>query len=224
MGHGWPGEAPTILGVHRERIRRRDPASVAKWPRVGAGERGAEEGRRGYIASTGEGDTLDSRDGHFFGITTHARGASFLIPEARAVVDAGALHARVLVIDERHRVVSSRVTRRCAAGTGQFLENFARYFGIRTDEVGPLSFRRPARRCAAASARSVRDRRHQHRVPRRGHRRDSARSAQVDRAAVGAPAPGSLRRVHRGVTGALAGTTACRAPSSGRSPPMEASR
>ncbi len=92
-----------------------------------------------YVASTGEGDALDFRDGHFYGMTTHARGATFLEPAARAVVDAGALHARVLVIDEKSRVIRSRMTSQCAAGTGQFLENIARYLGIRTDEIGPLS-------------------------------------------------------------------------------------
>ncbi|MHB8874734.1 MAG: BadF/BadG/BcrA/BcrD ATPase family protein, partial [Myxococcaceae bacterium] len=140
VGHGDPGEAPRVLGVHRERIHRRDPASVAKLAYEAALEAaGLTRGDVAYVASTGEGDALDFRDGHFYGMTTHARGASFLVPEARAVVDAGALHARVLVIDERSRVVRSRMTSQCAAGTGQFLENIARYLGIRTDEVGPLS-------------------------------------------------------------------------------------
>jgi benzoyl-CoA reductase subunit D len=72
-------------------------------------------------------------------MTTHARGASFLIPGAAAVIDIGALHARVMAIDAESRVLRSKMTSQCAAGTGQFLENIARYLGIRSDEVGPLS-------------------------------------------------------------------------------------
>jgi len=140
MGFSQPDEPATILGSHRERIHRRDPASVAKLAYEAAlMAAGLTRGDVAYVASTGEGDALDFRDGHFYGMTTHARGATWLVPEARAVVDAGALHARVLVIDEKSRVVRSRMTSQCAAGTGQFLENIARYLGIRTDEVGPLS-------------------------------------------------------------------------------------
>jgi benzoyl-CoA reductase subunit D len=65
------------------------------------------------------------------------------------VVDIGALHARVMVIDAQSRVVRSKMTSQCAAGTGQFLENIARYLGIRSDEVGPLSLR--AQRAEACS-------------------------------------------------------------------------
>jgi benzoyl-CoA reductase subunit D len=72
-------------------------------------------------------------------MTTHARGAIFLMPAARAVVDIGALHARAMKIDERSRVLSYRMTSQCASGSGQFLENVARYLGIAVEDVGPLS-------------------------------------------------------------------------------------
>jgi benzoyl-CoA reductase subunit D len=74
-------------------------------------------------------------------MTTHARGASFLMPEARAVLDVGALHARAMRIDERSRVLGYRMTSQCASGSGQFLENVARYLGIALQEIGPLSCR-----------------------------------------------------------------------------------
>ena len=34
--------------------------------------------------------------GHFYGMTTHAKGANFLFPEARTVVDLGALYVRAI--------------------------------------------------------------------------------------------------------------------------------
>ncbi len=92
-----------------------------------------------YAASTGEGELVDFRRGHFYGMTTHARGAVFLVPEARAVLDVGALHARAMRIDEKSRVLGYRMTSQCASGSGQFLENVARYLGVALEEVGSLS-------------------------------------------------------------------------------------
>ncbi|MGE5360805.1 MAG: BadF/BadG/BcrA/BcrD ATPase family protein, partial [Bacteroidales bacterium] len=69
----------------------------------------------------------------------HARGALFLAPAARAVLDVGALHARAVVMSERGRVLDYKMTSQCASGSGQFLENIARYLGVSQAEVGPLS-------------------------------------------------------------------------------------
>src|SRR5512139_2399595 len=72
-------------------------------------------------------------------MTTHARGALFLEPRSRAVLDVGALHARAVAMDERGRVLDYKMTSQCASGSGQFLENIARYLGVSQAEVGPLS-------------------------------------------------------------------------------------
>jgi hypothetical protein len=62
-------------------------------------------------------------------MTTHARGAVFLMPEVRSALDLGALHARAIRMDERGKVLGHRMTSQCASGTGQFRENIARYLG-----------------------------------------------------------------------------------------------
>jgi len=72
-------------------------------------------------------------------MTTHARGAIYLEPEARAVLDIGALHGRAVKMDERGKVLGYRMTSQCASGSGQFLENISRYLGIAQDEIGTLS-------------------------------------------------------------------------------------
>ncbi len=92
-----------------------------------------------YVATTGEGEMVDFRRGHFYSMTAHARGAIHLNPDVRAVVDCGALHAKVMLIDERSKVLSYRMTSQCASGSGQFLENIARYLGVAIDDVGELS-------------------------------------------------------------------------------------
>ena len=105
-----------------------------------------------YTASTGEGELVDFRRGHFYGMTTHARGAVFLMPGIGAVIDIGALHARAMRVDERSRVLSYRMTSQCASGSGQFLENVARYLGIMLEDVGPFRAKRIIRNRSAASA------------------------------------------------------------------------
>ncbi|MCW9036106.1 MAG: benzoyl-CoA reductase subunit D [Alphaproteobacteria bacterium] len=92
-----------------------------------------------YIATTGEGENVQEATGHFYSMTTHARGAIYLNPEARAVLDIGALNGRAINIDELGKVLNYRMTSQCASGSGQFLENIARYLGIAQDEIGELS-------------------------------------------------------------------------------------
>jgi len=123
-----------------ERIRRRDPlALVEALFDQALAEAGLDRKRVDYVATTGEGEAVPFRTGHFYGMTTHARGALFLDPEARAVLDIGALHTRALNMDPKSRVLGYRMTSQCASGSGQFLENIARYLGVTIEEIGPLS-------------------------------------------------------------------------------------
>ncbi len=122
-----------------ERIRKRDPAHVVdlcfeRAEAAGYGLDGLE-----YIASTGEGEAVRQRTGHFYSMTAHARGARFFHPGARSVLDLGALHMRAMKLDERGKVVEYTMTSQCASGTGQFLENIARYLGVTLEEIPELS-------------------------------------------------------------------------------------
>ena len=136
------GLAPHVRSALSERIRRRDPQKVAQEAFDHAlGEADSSPADLAYVATTGEGEMAEFRTGHFYGMTTHARGGLFLDPEARAVVDIGALHARAVLMDANARVLGYRMTSQCASGSGQFLENICRYLGITIDEIGPLSLR-----------------------------------------------------------------------------------
>ncbi len=92
-----------------------------------------------YCATTGDGESIAYSTGHFYSMTTHARGAIYLQPQARAVLDMGALHGRAIKIDQRGKVLNYKMTSQCASGSGQFLENIARYLGIAQEEIGELS-------------------------------------------------------------------------------------
>lgn len=130
----------TWLAKRVERIRRRDPMDLA---RQGYDEVLAEQKLKpedvAYVATTGEGENVKFATGHFYSMTTHARGGVFLNPAARAVVDIGALNGRAIYIDERGKVLAYKMTSQCASGSGQFLENIARYLGVAVEEIGPLS-------------------------------------------------------------------------------------
>lgn len=134
------GENTDWLVKSTERIRRRDPYKLAEESMNAAiEEAGLSLSDMNYIATTGEGETLEFNTGHFYSMTTHARGAIYLDPDVRSVLDAGALHGRAIRIDERGKVLEYRMTSQCASGSGQFLENIARYLGITTEEIGELS-------------------------------------------------------------------------------------
>ena len=122
------------------RIRQRDPMKLIEEAYDGIlAAAGLGRDDVAYVATTGEGEGVPFRTGHFYSMTTHARGAVYLEPEARAALDVGALHGRAIYIDERGKVLNYKMTSQCASGSGQFLENIARYLGIAQDEIGTLS-------------------------------------------------------------------------------------
>jgi benzoyl-CoA reductase subunit D len=128
------------LARYDARIRQRDAYQLVEESiDEVTSQAGLKRGDIHYIATTGEGENVKSATGHFYSMTTHARGALYLNPEARAVLDIGALNGRAINMDERGKVLNYRMTSQCASGSGQFLENIARYLGISQDEIGELS-------------------------------------------------------------------------------------
>jgi len=113
------GDQNKILHQRVDRIRRRDLKNVMEeiyeetLKGAGVSTKNVE-----YIATTGEGDMVDFRTGHFYSMATHARGALFLAPEARGAIDLGALHTRAVRMDERGKVLQYQMTSQCASGSG----------------------------------------------------------------------------------------------------------
>jgi benzoyl-CoA reductase subunit D len=138
------GAAARVHATGSERIRRRDVHEVTRRLFDETCERAGVAPRRfDYVASTGDGDAVPFRTGHFYSMSTHARGALHLVPEARAALDVGALHARAIRMDGRGKVLAHHMTSQCASGSGQFLENIARYLGVALADVGSLSLAAP---------------------------------------------------------------------------------
>ncbi len=134
------GNTPKLLAECTEKIRSRNVYEVVKdiFAKLCDNAK-IKKSDIDYLASTGDGDTVPFRTGHFYGMTTHSRGAVFFNPSTRAVLDIGALHARAITINEEGRVLNQRMTSQCASGSGQFLENIARYLGVPLEDVGEIS-------------------------------------------------------------------------------------
>jgi benzoyl-CoA reductase subunit D len=134
------GDKAKPLAKRTHRIRQRDPLQLAEEGfNEAMEEAGVKQDDIAYIATTGEGESIPFHTGHFYSMTTHARGALYLDPETRAALDVGALHGRAIKTDEKGKVLTYKMTSQCASGSGQFLENIARYLGVAQDEVGAIS-------------------------------------------------------------------------------------
>ncbi len=128
------------LARRNDKIRQRDPFKLAEDAFNGVlKDAGLKPDDLHYVATTGDGESIKFSTGHFYSMTTHARGSIYLEPEARSLLDCGALHGRAVKMDELGKVLGYRMTSQCASGSGQFLENIARYLGIAQSEIGELS-------------------------------------------------------------------------------------
>lgn len=129
-----------ILAKEVQRIRRRDAKKAARATFEQAlYQTTLQEKDIEYVAATGESDLVDFKNGNFYGMTTHARGAKFMFPDTATVTDIGALHQRAIAIDQDSKVLRYQMTGQCASSSGQFMENIVRYLGVRMDEVSNLA-------------------------------------------------------------------------------------
>jgi predicted CoA-substrate-specific enzyme activase len=76
-------------------------------------------------------------------ITCHARGAFFIHPETRTVIDIGGQDSKVIRLDEQGRNVDFQMNDKCAAGTGRFLEVMAHALEVTVEDLGKLSLGAP---------------------------------------------------------------------------------
>lgn len=77
--------------------------------------------------ATGYGrNAIEGMDSAITEITCHARGAHFLAPDARTIIDIGGQDSKVIHLDEAGGVSNFVMNDKCAAGTGRFLEATAR--------------------------------------------------------------------------------------------------
>ena len=78
---------------------------------------------------------IDSGDDSITEITCHAKGAHYLNPNVRTVIDIGGQDIKAISIDENGAVKNFLMNDKCAAGTGRFLEMMARTLGLSLEEM-----------------------------------------------------------------------------------------
>ncbi len=74
-------------------------------------------------------------------ISCHAKGANFLFPDTRTVIDIGGQDSKAIRLDENGEAVDFNMNDKCAAGTGRFLEEMAKALDTTVENLGKLSLR-----------------------------------------------------------------------------------
>ncbi len=72
-------------------------------------------------------------------IGCHAKGAHYLFPGTRVVLDIGGQDTKAIKVSDRAEVVDFAMNDKCAAGTGRFLDVCAGALGFDVSEIGSLS-------------------------------------------------------------------------------------
>ncbi|MEW6181915.1 MAG: acyl-CoA dehydratase activase [Bacillota bacterium] len=115
------------------------------------GDKGLSREDVGYIVATGYGRvSVPFADRQVTEITCHGRGAVYVLPGSRTVVDIGGQDSKAIRVNERGAVQDFAMNDRCAAGTGRFLEVMAR--ALETDLVGFNKLAEAAERASTISS------------------------------------------------------------------------
>ncbi len=103
---------------------------------------GITQGDVGFVVGTGYGRyKISFGNTQMTEISCHARGAHFLCPGTRTVIDMGGQDSKAISVGPNGEVLDFVMNDKCAAGTGRFLANAAEVMGIGLDEIGPLALR-----------------------------------------------------------------------------------
>ena len=92
-----------------------------------------------FVLATGYGrNSLDGlADMQMSELSCHARGAAYLFPDVRTVIDIGGQDVKVIEI-ENGQMRNFVMNDKCAAGTGRFLDVMARVLEVRVEDLGDL--------------------------------------------------------------------------------------
>ena len=95
-----------------------------------------------YLCTTGFGRyAIPERHLQVSDFTSSARGARFLFPRTRLVVDIGSQATRTMAVSETGKVLKFKMNEKCAAGAGRFVERCSKYLQVPLDEMGPRALK-----------------------------------------------------------------------------------
>jgi predicted CoA-substrate-specific enzyme activase len=91
-----------------------------------------------YCVSTGYGrERIPFADNNISEISCHGKGAQWLVPSVRTVIDVGGQDCKVIRVDENGKLINFVMNDKCAAGTGRFLEFMAKVLDVGIEDLGP---------------------------------------------------------------------------------------
>ncbi len=101
---------------------------------------GYKPGEIAYVVGTGYGRyKVTFGNAQITEISCHARGAHFIFPKTRTVIDMGGQDTKVIRTGADGEVLDFAMNDKCAAGTGRFLAACADVADCTLNEIGPLS-------------------------------------------------------------------------------------
>lgn len=95
-----------------------------------------------FVVGTGYGRfKVTFGDAQVTEISCHARGAHFLYPGTRTVIDMGGQDTKAIKIGPEGQVIDFTMNDKCAAGTGRFLAAAADVLGLDLGDIGEVSLK-----------------------------------------------------------------------------------
>lgn len=93
-----------------------------------------------YVIGTGYGrDCIQFANDTITEISCHAKGSYFYFPKKITVIDIGGQDTKVIKLDENGKIISFKMNRKCAAGTGTFLEEIANRINVPISSLDELA-------------------------------------------------------------------------------------
>ena len=93
-----------------------------------------------FTVATGYGrENISFADDNVSEISCHGKGAHFLVPSIKTVIDIGGQDCKAIRVNSNGALEDFVMNDKCAAGTGRSLELNAESLGVDVSELGPLS-------------------------------------------------------------------------------------
>jgi len=93
-----------------------------------------------FTVATGYGrENISFADDNVSEISCHGKGAHFLVPSIKTVIDVGGQDCKAIRVNSDGALEDFVMNDKCAAGTGRSLELNAESLGVDVSELGPLS-------------------------------------------------------------------------------------
>lgn len=95
-----------------------------------------------HITSTGFGrENISFKDGVKTEISCHAKGAFNYFPKKITVIDIGGQDTKIIKTDKEGKIIGFKMNRKCAAGTGSFLEEIAFKLNIPLNKINAIALK-----------------------------------------------------------------------------------